>query len=359
MLDGDLRHELSGVSDATRQSDGTIVVGNCLTGELRYFAADGGFIRAVGGLGEGPGEYGFLRRIFRLGGDTLGVFDGTRLRVTVVAPDGGLVGEHGPLSPLPGYPDVLGRLDNGLFVVREIGRPRRPSGAQPTSRTTTTLLLVDDSGRRVDSVMGLPARDVASPDDARAPTVVPRLTRDAVFAVHPEGVYYGGQDDAGVQGFDAQLERRDVVRTVTRPDPVTDAMKSAFQAMVDAGAHMPAGGIGPVLADVYAPEMPAFGDLIAGRDGRLWVEDPLRPGHYPLVWTAYEGGAAAVRVEIPPRFFPFEFGRDWVLGVSFDELGVERIELWNLVPGELPGRILPPRDAEPPNHSRCGPWGSR
>lgn len=106
--------------------------------------------------------------------------------------------------------------------------------------------------------------------------------------------------------------------------------------------------------------MPSFGDLIAGREGWLWVEDPERPGSHPLVWTAYEDGEPVARAEIPPRFFPFEFGHDWVLGVAFDELSVERVQLWRLVPGELSDRTLPPRDARPPIvHPRCGTWTSR
>lgn len=62
---------LSGVSDATVQSDGGIVILDCLSAELRYFDSSGRFLRAIGGRGEGPGEFSIPRRIFRLGGETV------------------------------------------------------------------------------------------------------------------------------------------------------------------------------------------------------------------------------------------------------------------------------------------------
>lgn len=82
--------------------------------------------------------------------------------------------------------------------------------------------------------------------------------------------------------------------------------------------------------------------------------------HYPLAWTAYEDGAPVARAELPPRFFPFEFGRDWVLGITYDELRVERVHLLELVEGELPGLELTPREGQAPtNMPRCGPWAGR
>jgi hypothetical protein len=248
-------------------------------------------------------------------------------------------------------------LSDGFFVVRRFGAER--SLDTSSSRQTMSLLIVDSAGQPVDSVTGLPGVDVAFATPG-GPGTAMRLARSAVFAVHPGGVFYGGQDDAGIVEFDRGLDRVAVTTTITRAEPITDEAKRAFQTMLDQGAHRPLGaGIIPLMGQEYAPAMPAFGDLLWGRDGRLWVQDPLRPGRFPLLWTAYRDGAALVRVELPPRFFPFEFGEDWVLGVSFDELAVERVELWRLVPGPLPGRALPPRDADAPIVARCGAWASR
>jgi len=47
-VQGDPAHELYRVSDATRLSDGTVVVGNSSSGEIRFFDQDGVFRRQVG-----------------------------------------------------------------------------------------------------------------------------------------------------------------------------------------------------------------------------------------------------------------------------------------------------------------------
>jgi hypothetical protein len=332
-----------------------------MSAQVRYFDQNGRFLRAVGGTGEGPGEFFYLRRVFPLAGDTLAVVD--MRRITILGPQGEVV--RTVPRPSSGI-DVLGRLADGLFVGRRLDRLSHIDSAGHR-RMTASILLVDDRARVVDSISGLPADDAAPEPRAGTRPVRGsfrgfRFERKAVFAVHPEGVYYGGQHEARVTDFDRTLSAIGFTATLTRPEPVTEEVKRAFEKAAADGAHnSPPDDItrgAPPPAD-YAPVMPAFGDIIAGRDGRLWVEDPIRPGHYPLVWTAYEEGQPVARVEIGPRFFPFEFGRDWVLGVSFDELTVERIELWKLVPGRLSGRSVAPRDAKPPIPSRCGVWTSR
>jgi 6-bladed beta-propeller len=355
LIEGKPPYLLSGVSDATRQSDGTIVVADCMTAQVRYFDRSGRFLRVVGGRGQGPGEFGFLRRIFPLGGDTIGVDDARR--ITILAPDGSLA-RTVPFRT--GGMDALGGLSDGSFVARrwDFGLLVDSMGDH---RVATTLHLLDSAGRHLDSVPRLPAADAIAGPDPRRPSTAMRLRRTAVIAVHPGGIFYGGQDDAGVIEYDRGLNRVGVTTALTRAEPVTESARNAFQAMADRGAHRPPDDLtqGAPPPPGYAPVMPAFGDIVAGRDGRLWVQDPLRPGHYPLVWTAYEEGEPTARVELLPRFFPFEFGDDWVLGVSFGELTVERVELRPLVPAELSGRVLTPREAEPPVHNRCGVWTSR
>lgn len=356
---GEAAYELSGVSDATRLSDGTIIVADCQSAQLRWFDVSGRFLRSAGRSGQGPGEFVFLRRLFPLGGDTVGAYDGLQPRITIYTPDGSLarVVSLGPMTAQS--PDVLGRLSNGLFVARRFDyRTTAPPGT--LYRTTDAILLLDESGQPVDSIVGLPASDMRAPPTPSGPYLGLRLQRNAVISVLPDGVVYGGQDAAGLIELDGALERVGVTTTVTRPEPVTEEVKQAYQAMMDAGDDKPPEGIGTSSVDEYPDSMPAFGAVLAGRDGRLWVEDPVRPGRQPLAWTAYEDGETVARVEIPPRFFPFEFGRDWVLGVSYDELAVEQVELRRFVPGEPSGRVLTPREAAPPLlPMRCGAWASR
>lgn len=357
--EGPKAYDLSGVTGALRLPTGSIVVANCQSDQLRYFDHDGRFLRSVGRHGKGPGEFEYLRRIFPASGDSVGAYDLFTARITLFGPKGrGLRTISVPYSP-PRFLDVLGRLSDGSFVARRIDeRPSVPPGTR--YRANATLLLLDGTtGELVDSVASLPAVDLLAPPSPRALGVPLRLARRARFAVLPTRVYYNGQDTAGIIELDSTLARVGVIRPIADAAPVTSAVKQAYEKMVSKHESVPRGGVGPVLADVYPPMLPAFGDLVWGRGGRLWVQDPVRPGRYPLAWTAYNGGQAVARAELPPRFFPFQFGRDWVLGVAYDSLNVERVQLRRLVPGKLPARAMPPLSAGAPLVPLCGSWVSR
>ena len=91
------------VSDALRLADGTLVIADLGSGEIRFFDGSGRFRRSIGGRGEGPGEFGsrgmglYLDPAGRLlasdpGHARVNVFDtaGTWLRtVTLAVPEVG------------------------------------------------------------------------------------------------------------------------------------------------------------------------------------------------------------------------------------------------------------------------------
>jgi hypothetical protein len=357
VADGKKPYTLSGVSDATLLADGTIVVADCQSGELRYFDSSGRFVSLAGGRGNGPGEFRVLGRLFLAGGDSLGADDQIGARLTIFDRVGTPV--RTLTRPLSGrLLHVIGRLEDGRFVGRRTdGRTSAPAGSR--YRSKATLLILDGgSGEPIDSIV-LPGIDMLAPPSPAGPMMPLRLNRNAVFAVGSRSIFYGGQDGAGIIEFDGTLNRVSVIEPVTSPEAVTAEVMSRFDEIVELGADIPRGGIAGLIAGVYPDSMPAFGDLIAGRDGKLWVQDPVRPGIHPLTWTAYEDGKAVLRAEVSPRFFPFEFGEDWVLGVWYDELSVEHVQLWRLAPGTFREGDLTPREAKPPTLPRCGAWRSR
>ena len=78
-------------SDATRLSDGGIVVANSGTSELRFYGPDGRFLTSVGRTGGGPGEFSrehTIRAVARLPGDTLVTWDIYGQRMSLFSPDG-------------------------------------------------------------------------------------------------------------------------------------------------------------------------------------------------------------------------------------------------------------------------------
>jgi hypothetical protein len=77
-----------------------------LAHDIRVFRRDGSFVRTLGRLGEGPGEFQVINNIWVSPGDTLHVIDAASLRRTVLSPEF----ETLETSRLPGAPFAKGYL---------------------------------------------------------------------------------------------------------------------------------------------------------------------------------------------------------------------------------------------------------
>lgn len=88
VLEGDPDYQLYQALDAARLSDGTIVVANSGTKELRFYDSSGRHIRSVGGEGGGPGEFDGFMFVGVAAGDTIIVWDSSAKRVSRFAAEG-------------------------------------------------------------------------------------------------------------------------------------------------------------------------------------------------------------------------------------------------------------------------------
>lgn len=81
-----------------------------------------------------------------------------------------------------------------------------------------------------------------------------------------------------------------------------------------------------------ADRFPAYSQLVVDARSNLWVRD-FRPGFEegPHRWLVLDPeGRVAGRVETPARFVVHEIGDDYILGVAWDALNVERVRLYGL-----------------------------
>jgi hypothetical protein len=78
--------------------------------------------------------------------------------------------------------------------------------------------------------------------------------------------------------------------------------------------------------------MPAYRRFRVGADEHLWIEDYRRPGDETPVWQVFDPqGRLLGPVALPVGFDALDFGADYVLGRTTDELDVERVLLYELV----------------------------
>jgi hypothetical protein len=362
---GDTTRRSSRFTDAKRVSDGRVVAAVCPANELRSYDATGKRLGTISLL-ESGGSQRMLWRLFPAGGDTLGAYESISPRVTLIDPSfkvARTVSVPNPdTSTLQGRPrgsrlDVIGRFPDGSYIGRVIQIARDTGGAYGIDRRMMSLYRFDEAGRFLDSA------SVAGPEmirvAGRQSVQVPRLGRATTLAVSGDRLLVGDQTFPSVAEYGATLKPMGQVETITRPTLVSDSIRSAWNSVETRDHLKPTNGVLSVYAVSYPPMTPAFRDLVSGTDGRFWVQDPQGADHYPLLWTAYKAGQPVARVELPPRFYPTQFGPDWVLGLAFDTTSFDRLALLRLTPGALQNLRLSPREAAPANRPGCGAWVSR
>ena len=354
--EGEDPYLLFGVTGATRLSDGRIVAANCSSAELRYFDDSGRHIRTVGGKGEGPGEIRFrMQHLFPALGDTVVVVE--NLLVEYIAHLFGPDGDYARSTRFENEIIPKGRLADGRFVGMRtstalVARTELNAGIDTVRATLFTLA---PDGTVSDSLAGKFMREVEVEEGGIWRPL--RFGANGMMAVHEDGLVWADHLAGTLELISPTLDR---VSEWTVGEPgrllsVSDAEEwtAHRESIVPEGSNRFASYSGLVTS-----EKPSYGDIVTGADGAIWVQDPEEIGDYPLVWTSYVQGEAVARLQLPPRFFPFEFGEDWVLGVSFDSSNIERVELYAVAPGEFEDLTMSHYEAAVP-YVVCGPHFAR
>jgi len=321
-------YEFYRVRDATRLPDGGLVVVNEGSAELRFYSASGVFEGALGGKGDGPGEFQRPISVRPYRGDSLVVFDYWARRFTVVDRSR-RVARLGTLTTP--FANELHPLSDGRFVlgvhsllVRDtsVGRVRVP---QP-------LILTSGEGAEGDTIVVVPGIEEfvfeegsGVPPLARPGSVV--VANDRVVVSDGEGVVLRTYTLGGV------LERLFRIRDypLGAPGTVRDSIRDALL-----------GSQGPDFIRAAAREMaqdvpelfPGVMDILVDSQGNLWAAEyfPRQVTGQPRSWLVFDSrGVWLGKVLLPPDFDAYEIGSDYVLGRKRDSLDVETVQVLRLV----------------------------
>lgn len=336
---GDPEQELYRVRGAVRFPDGRVVVANGGTQELRFYAADGAFLRAAGGEGGGPGEFQRLYFLEILGGDSLLTFDFGNRRASVFDAEG----EYGRSFPveLPGEgpsfprPEAITGPEGRRLVIRE-GSVFGPGELQSgLVRDSVRYHLMDPEGALLGSLGRFPGREswVRIGENTVEVRTLP-VGRSPRISAGSSGFYYGSTDtyDIGRYGLDGALHQR--VRLLGAARPVTEADIEAYRSSVlEEVPEERRPDTERTLREMPYPEtMPAHGELHVDALDHLWVQDyrPLfEPG--PDRWRIFDAeGRQVATAELPAGFTVYEIGEDFLLGSWQDELDLEYVRMYRL-----------------------------
>ncbi len=315
-------HEFFRARSMKQRPDGSLMIADGSSQEVRVFSATGEFLGSFGGRGQGPGEFRNLQAI-EIAGDSLLALG--RGRITVAAPDLAVVRTFN-LAPSTNNLHYLG----GGAILTESYSPR-PQGNAPNevNRHAEPLILFNLDGERIDSIgetRGI--ESYAYVRDGMVAGAPPLFGKTSHIAVLGQRIFRGSADAMQVEELDMSGSLVRILRIPGYPLDLSDAQVAAER---DArlGAFRPGStSVFRRLAEDLpdAATRPAYAELLVDPSGAVWLElfrgaseqDRLR------AWLVLDPeGTWLGTVEVPRRFTVMDITMDTVLGVWEDELDVE------------------------------------
>lgn len=340
-VEGDRALLFNGVGGGRFLPGGGFVLGDRGSGELRFFTSSGAHVATAGGRGEGPGEFQDIAGIDHHPGDSLLIFDRSLQRATVLDASGRM-GRTVRLAG--GTASAIRRvasLANGELVGRSSVLPP-PDAHRPWTLWRDTLVILrfpaEGAGARV--VARRPGDDRYTAFRGGGSTITVNnhpLGRISTVVAVGDSILYSDGSALGFEvlsrdGRHLSTVRLHVVGASTTPDLV-DVIAGLRRDFLGADPDPERRtAIEEMFEELEWPRrLPAVADMVADRDGRVWIQAFAGPGEPTTRWHRFtmEGtydGSLALPAGV--RVLDGEGGRILVVGRS--ELGVERIQVLEL-----------------------------
>lgn len=334
--------ELYNVSGVARLRDGTIVVADRGSHQLRFFATDGTFRSASGGEGEGPGEFRNLRFLRATPDDTLITFDLRLLRISVFDASGRFVRSFRlETTDAVAFAFVTDRFADGAFLAGGFAASgdQVPDGLQ---RFDAPLFHFGPDGAfRADMGM-FPGGEVyyEAHDDGGFSFYPAMFGRSTPRRAAGNRVIVGDNDSYQFGLYDREGHLQRIVRRRHTPVPVTSGHvdRERERQLEDQSPGPGRDALRRALHAMPVPAtFPAYREIRVDARARAWVNDYPIPGEPPRPWSVFDSsGVWLGQVQLPEGFDPQEIGEEYVTGVWRDEFDVEYVRVYRIDRG--PGR---------------------
>ncbi len=330
-VEGEHAYLLLGVRGALRLDDGTIVVSNSGTEEIRFYDAGGRYLKTAGGEGGGPGEFNNLVWIYRHRADTIVAWDDNPPNIVFFDRDGVFVTSTRPQQPggvLKGaFPDGT------LLKAEHVDWSNRPNEGR--MRQPSWSYRLDREGVIIDSLPVFPAREFEMRIDRGVSLGPPPFGRETPMEIFGDGFYCGTQDDFEVGYYELDGNLATLLRWTGPDRQVTEDLIADFRAFYvgQTRSENSRRRAEESLDGMEFPEqLPAFGDLVVDAEGNLWIEEYHPRWETFRRWTVFDPDLRMLgTVDMPGPFVVHQIGSDYVLGYTWDEYDVEYVELYQLI----------------------------
>ena len=301
--------------------------------ELRYFDAQGRYLKSTGREGGGPGEFEGLGAPVVVGGDSIAVYDWNLRRVSLWDPEGNFV-RSVKIQFSGRSPAAVGPLSDGSWLFTK-AFSFVPSEISTVARDTAAYFRFDQRGELLDSIGLFPSWEYFLQGSAQAAwaTSLP-FGRGFATAIAPGGFYHGITDRYEIlwYGLSGQLER--VIRKAHEPVPVrpVDVERYKAERLEDASSDNWRRRLERMFGEVPIPStMPAFSTLEVDELGFLWIAEFEPPGADARRWSVFDAeGRLLGTVVTPAELQVHQIGVDFLLASWRDDLGVEHVQLYEL-----------------------------
>ncbi len=208
VVEGEHEYQLFNAVSSVRLDDGRIAVLNAGTHELRIYDAEGRIAGIEGREGNGPGEFAVPVRLYRVGRDSLMVYDRGNVRFSVHTLDGTFVRTERAVHERgrSAYDEWL--YDRSWIDGPTLGRGRGPVRAaieklpEPDAKVAYRYVKVSPQGHLWVRQPGRPGAAVAWIVYDLAARPIGRMTTPAKFEIHEIGRDYvlgSGRDELDVE----------------------------------------------------------------------------------------------------------------------------------------------------------------
>ncbi len=316
-------HEFYQVGSMKQRPDGSLMLANRSSEEVRVYSATGEFLGSFGGSGEGPGEFRSLY-VIENAGDTLLAMDSDG-RVTVVAPELTVVRTFN-IAPLT---LDLHYVNGGAILPEPRALVLPQAGVAGRIRRPDPLVLFDLEGELIDSI-----------GETRGPelyvsggTVGVFFGKSSHVATMGRRIFLGSNDTMQVDELDVSGNLVRIRRVPDYPLDLSDAQIAAERDFF-LDRSPPGSPFRQGFEDAPASDTrPAYNDILVDPSGAVWLE-LFRGAHeqdHPQEWLVLDvDGTWLGTVQIPDRFTVSDITMDAVLGVWRDELDVQHPQVLRL-----------------------------
>jgi hypothetical protein len=332
-VDGAPAELFSMVRDVALRPDGSIVVVDGASNEVRFFGPAGDHLFTRGGAGDGPGQFRHATSIVGLRGESVLIHDQFRARITVFASEGSvtrtieLTAIHGFLPAMA----PLGLTRDGRVWIRGVAGPP-PAGVGPVV-IDAPLFIADLDDLRMERIADVPFAIGATGSEGSPVSIIPIIV--PVHAPSDSGLWTLTATVPEMRKVrpDGSLER--IIRMGPSPELLTSAEEQRIRAW-----YRERVGASSATPEILR-EVPAFARVIVDVLDHLWVQE-VSDARDPETWEfgAPRGGlrwkvldpfgVIVGTVTVPPGFQPLAVGADYLLGVWTDETDVEFVHLYDL-----------------------------